>query len=596
MPTPFAPFVQGDLFLRTKAPRARQQGMGLVVPPVPAVLEQDLTNVRPPVKGKQFEPQDVLGEVRVLPITAPSLQAMTAHDALARLTSRDKLRPNLMGIYEDGARQQRVATNGHGLAVLPDKTLSEKNRIVNTETGAVVNDRYPDYEFTIPLPGDKVILVTDVGALRNQLAGVLKASRFVQGGAGQADKTIPHIRAEIQYGQEHYYYDALLLAWLVDVLVVGGAQHLRVFLPEKPQRALLLQDAADPRRLAVLMPVINNGNVSGGPSLTTKAATLPHATVLRSGKAVPPPRRPTKGHKGKLVKKKEAAADVLRYFNSEGKLVDDETGKIDPEKLYYVQPDGSYEQGGDRRSPGWIKPPKAKKEKAKTPKAKGPRAKKEKPEDTRRKVPHLSNELTLMRSFLALTEKPVTVVQVRNLHRKLEKAIVGRKVRIRDEHAGYIRDMAELIAKTYAVMTDPNDPIASIKKLELRPDVVAKIRAEIEGTAVSSAVNLLSRFINLQGSKPEATAVATLLKSLEKEQAEHPSGPYATAVAGAVAVLRDWQPARVVRITAQQLGALSGLAGLGCACQEAKKKGGLGRPRKQTAPASRKAPKRPRSK
>jgi hypothetical protein len=220
-------------------------------------------------------------------------------------------------------------------------------------------------------------------------------------------------------------------------------------------------------------------------------------------------------------------------------------------------------------------------------KAKTPRARKAKPADTRTEVAHFDAELTFFRQFVGLTEKKVTQDQVRNLHRKLQKAIATRKVRKASPHAALLKLVAEKTANAYNTMVAKK--VTSVDKLEFPADVVSQARTLALGSKVSNAVGLLSRFINLQGQTPEAKTVATLLKSLEKEHAEHPGSTYSMAIGAAVATLQDWKAGHAVGISAQQLGRLGQLSGLGCACQDATKgaapMAGAARPKRATTPA-----------
>lgn len=78
-------------------------------------------------------------------------------------------------------------------------------------------------------------------------------------------------------------------------------------------------------------------------------------TKKTSGRA----RQPKRPAARKPVKKRPAARTRpgLWYINAAGKRVQDTAHRIDPNKLYHVQPDGSYLRGVDARSIGHVKPP-----------------------------------------------------------------------------------------------------------------------------------------------------------------------------------------------------------------------------------------------
>ena len=276
------------------------------------------------------------------------------------------------------------------------------------------------------------------------------------------------------------------------------------------------------------------------------AAAKP-APAPKAAKAAKPAPAPKAAKTPKAPKALKAKPTPLDYFNAKGKPVTDLTGKIDPEKLYYLQPDGSYEQGGDRRSPGWVKPPKAK------------APKKVKPADTRDEVPHLDGDVVFMQKFLKLVDKPATLDQVKALHRALEKSVTKQLVRSKSRHADDLGEIARLVATTYERMSDAG--IGSVDKLEFDSPVVGRARTVVAGVRVATATILLSSFINMQGTVPTERSVELLKKKLQNEYAEHPAGDFALAIGAAEAVLSDWKPGKTVRITKQQL---SGLSGLGC--------------------------------
>jgi hypothetical protein len=219
--------------------------------------------------------------------------------------------------------------------------------------------------------------------------------------------------------------------------------------------------------------------------------------------------------------------------------------------------------------------PKAEKQ-PKAPKA--PKAKKVKPVDTRDEVPHLSAEVQYVRPFLRLVGKRVTIEQVRALHRKLEKDITKRNVRIFSHHADLLNGIADTVAGLYDKMTDRE--IGVIEKLEFTSEdaaaLVVKANALVSSQRVGTATMLLSAFINMQGTVPTEKAVANLQKKLSNEYAEHPNGDFALQVGAADAILRDWKPGKVVRITKQQLSGLNGLMALGCPDTPAGKPCGCG--------------------
>jgi hypothetical protein len=217
-------------------------------------------------------------------------------------------------------------------------------------------------------------------------------------------------------------------------------------------------------------------------------------------------------------------------------------------------------------APKAAKPTKAAKP-APTPKApKAPKAKKVKPVDTRDEVPHLSAEVQYVRPFLRLVGKPVTLKQVQALHRKLEKDITKRSVRVHSKHGALLEGIAATVASLYEKMTEKE--IGSIEKLEFTSEdaaaLVVQATALVNTQRVGTATTLLSAFINMQGTVPTEKAVANLQKKLANEYDEHPNGDFALAVGAADAVLRDWKPGQTVRITKQQLSGLSGLMALGC--------------------------------
>jgi len=211
-------------------------------------------------------------------------------------------------------------------------------------------------------------------------------------------------------------------------------------------------------------------------------------------------------------------------------------------------------------APAPIPAPAPKATRTKTKKEAAPKAAKApkvKEVDARTPVSHFDNDVVFMQSFLKLVGKPATFTQVKGLHEKLEKAITKQFVRKGSLYADDMAEMASLVAKTLQHMKD--EEIGSIGKLQYNNPVVDRVRAHVEKFRIDGAINLLSRFINMQGTAPTDKAVSSLLTALQNEYQAHPKGDHALAIGAAAAVLSSWKPGRAVAISRQQLGALSGL-------------------------------------
>jgi hypothetical protein len=269
----------------------------------PRILAGDLSG-KAPLKKDRIDGDDVTGLLVIQPIKAPKVKQTSPVEVAKQFASTNKLRAAMMCVYHQARTKSVVATNGHSLAVLPSDQVGEADLLLNPKTGAAlaVGDvmgkgfapieksdlRYPDYENAIPLAGRTnpavTLNVAQLEVLRNRLAGICKAERFVNIYRG--------IHAFIDFREvcEDWFafFNASHLLLAITGLLATGSKRVQLEL-STPNRALVLRDSDNHAKLVLVMPIMQGGfgyDANPAHALLLSPATMPTEQLA------PAPRKP----------------------------------------------------------------------------------------------------------------------------------------------------------------------------------------------------------------------------------------------------------------------------------------------------------------
>lgn len=104
--------------------------------------------------------------------------------------------------------------------------------------------------------------------------------------------------------------------------------------------------------------------------------------------------------------------------------------------------------------------------------------------------------------------------KVRSLYMAFQKAAIERKVGKSFEDAELFTKVSEKVTKLFKDFAEPSK--ADVKISSFPDDLKKEMETYVTGKKVSPAVNLLKRFVSMQGTQPNVKSATTLLKSITK--------------------------------------------------------------------------------
>ncbi len=104
--------------------------------------------------------------------------------------------------------------------------------------------------------------------------------------------------------------------------------------------------------------------------------------------------------------------------------------------------------------------------------------------------------------------------KVRSLYMAFQKAAIERKVGKTFEDAELFTKVSEKATKLFKDFAEPTK--ADVKISSFPDDLKKEMETYVNGRKVSPAVNLLKRFVSMQGTQPNVKSATTLLKSITK--------------------------------------------------------------------------------
>ena len=227
-----------------------------------AIIQGD-TSGRLPAKSELLRADDCVGEYFIPAILAPTPARCAPAQAVAPLASQDVRRLAMMCVYYDNVRGAAVTTCGHVLLCFPCGPLAAASGLVHPGTleplrpGDMVHKRlvedgderarYPDFLGVLDEAHPRQLIATlDVQALRDQLAGIARASRFV--------KVEDGIRARVRHEGQDIFFNATRCERVLRAMQASGTT--RVQLEVRDSRSpLQFSDVDQAGKLALLMPL-----------------------------------------------------------------------------------------------------------------------------------------------------------------------------------------------------------------------------------------------------------------------------------------------------------------------------------------------------
>ena len=227
-----------------------------------AILEGD-TSGRLPAKSELVRADDCAGQYFIPAVTAPVPARCSPAQAVAPLASLDVRRVAMMCVYYDSVRGAAVATCGHVLLCFPCGPVAPASGLLHPCTleplrpGDMVQKRlvedgdelarFPDYVGVLDEANPRTLVATlDVQALRDQLAGIARAARFVNREAG--------VRACIQHGELVLFFDAARAERVLRAMQASGTRRVQLELRDS-KSPLQFRDVDQAGKLALLMPL-----------------------------------------------------------------------------------------------------------------------------------------------------------------------------------------------------------------------------------------------------------------------------------------------------------------------------------------------------
>jgi hypothetical protein len=214
---------------------------------------------------------------------------------------------------------------------------------------------------------------------------------------------------------------------------------------------------------------------------------------------------------------------------------------------------------------------------------------------TAKKVPvktvlALPPELDIFRRFSELDGSSRSFAEVQRFHQLIQKAVVEKKIKKDEDHAGLFKTVAGKVAKLYRLMV--KNGTQKIENIVIQDrELVANVANVLESIQVRYSVKLLNRYNNLQGTTPTRNQVDMLIRMIENglENKRIPSRDgYRKQLTEALKTLKDWEKNKGVLEVKE-----SALSGLGCpdnqdcGCDKTNTLGKL--PKKVKAPEKKKA-------
>ena len=193
-----------------------------------------------------FDPNE---NIDVKPIEKAVKQGKSKLESIGIAVSKDDLRPNFQGVFNDAVNKKLVATDANKLIVISDPSIKE-TKIIDPKTGDVIDGRFPDYNAVIP-KDNPIKRKVNVKEFLAQLNGLSETKKFFD----------TPIAGKIKIGEQEFAFNSELMRDVFQVMAEQGVTEVELQLSQ-PNRALVVE--SNKGVMGIVMPLLLDKFFRGG--------------------------------------------------------------------------------------------------------------------------------------------------------------------------------------------------------------------------------------------------------------------------------------------------------------------------------------------
>lgn len=193
-----------------------------------------------------FDPNE---NIDVKPIEKAIKQGKSKSESIGIAVSKDDLRPNFQGVFNDAVNKKLVATDANKLIVISDPSIKE-TKIIDPKTGDVIDGRFPDYDAVIP-KDNPIKRKVNVKEFLAQLNGLSETKKFFD----------TPIAGKIKIGEQEFAFNSELMRDVFQVMAEQGIIEVELQLSQ-PNRALVVE--SNKGVMGIVMPLLLDKFFRGG--------------------------------------------------------------------------------------------------------------------------------------------------------------------------------------------------------------------------------------------------------------------------------------------------------------------------------------------
>jgi hypothetical protein len=193
-----------------------------------------------------FDPNE---NIDVKPIEKAVKQGKSKSESIGIAVSKDDLRPNMQGVFNDAVNKKLVATDANKMIVISDPSIKE-TKIIDPKTGDVIDGRFPDYDAVIP-KDNPIKRKVNVKEFLAQLNGLSETKKFFD----------TPIAGKIKIGEQEFVFNSELMRDVFQVMAEQGVTEVE-FQLSQPNRALVVE--SNKGVMGIVMPLLLDKFFRGG--------------------------------------------------------------------------------------------------------------------------------------------------------------------------------------------------------------------------------------------------------------------------------------------------------------------------------------------
>jgi hypothetical protein len=193
-----------------------------------------------------FDPNE---NIDVKPIEKAVKQGKSKSESIGIAVSKDDLRPNMQGVFNDAVNKKLVATDANKMIVISDPSIKE-TKIIDPKTGDVIDGRFPDYDAVIP-KDNPIKRKVNVKEFLAQLNGLSETKKFFD----------TPIAGKIKIGEQEFAFNSELMRDVFQVMAEQGVTEVELQLSQ-PNRALVVE--SNKGVMGIVMPLLLDKFFRGG--------------------------------------------------------------------------------------------------------------------------------------------------------------------------------------------------------------------------------------------------------------------------------------------------------------------------------------------